>query len=56
MYVSLLVDTIFDDMEPEEAFSMMMQEDTSDMFTFVTEQMSAKKACNYSARTEPKRS
>lgn len=42
MYACLLVDRVFDDMEPEEAFSLMVEDETRDMFALVTEQMSAK--------------
>ena len=42
-YANILVDTVFDDMEPEEAFSLMTDGDGNDMLTFVTEQMSAKR-------------
>ena len=43
MYANLLVDTIFDNMPLKEAFSMMIKDNTRDMFAFVTEQMSAKR-------------
>jgi len=42
MYANLLVDTIFDNMSPKQAFSLMIEDNTRDMFAFVTEQMSAK--------------
>ena len=42
MYANLLVDTLFDDMSLQQAFSLMIEDNTRDMFAFVTEQMSAK--------------
>ena len=43
MYANLLVDTLFDDMSPQQAFSLTIEDNTRDMFAFVTEQMSAKR-------------
>ena len=41
------INSMFEDMEPETVFTMLMEHDSSEMLSFLTEQMSAKRGLKH---------